>query len=135
MTLVVFDFKDQSLEQVIDKALVLDKTQTSNNMSITSLQKSLPTSEELRFRQAIQGRTCLDLRHSTIECTLRTHCPICHSKAHTINQCKYNLLNKAVALVRQIQPHEDHMEDTNQQHRFRDDDRPRYEDHYWLDRN
>ena len=107
MTLVVFDFKDQSLEQMIDKALVLDKTQTSNNMSITSLQKSLPTSEELRFRQAIQGRTCLDLRHSTIECTLRTHCPICHSRDHTIKQCEYNLLNKATTPVRQIEPQDD----------------------------
>ena len=48
-TLAVFDFKERSLEQVIDKALLMDKTQTCNNMSMMSLQKSLPTTEELRF--------------------------------------------------------------------------------------
>ena len=48
-TLAVFDFKEQSLEQVIDKALLMDKTQTCNNMSMMSLRKSLPTTEELRF--------------------------------------------------------------------------------------
>ena len=76
--LAVFDFKEQLLEQVIDKALFMDKTQTCNNMSMMSLQKSLPTAEELRFRQAIQCTTCLNLGHSIVKCTLRTHCPICH---------------------------------------------------------
>ena len=37
-TLAVFDFKEQSLEQVIDKALLMDKMQTCNNMSMMSLQ-------------------------------------------------------------------------------------------------
>ena len=45
-TLAVFDFKEQSLEQVIDKALLMDKTQTCNNLSMASLQKSLPMAEE-----------------------------------------------------------------------------------------
>ena len=36
-TLGVFDFKEQSLEQVIDKALLMDKTKTCNNMSMMSL--------------------------------------------------------------------------------------------------
>ena len=48
-TLSVFDFKEQSLEKVIDKALLMDKTQTCNSMSMTTLQKSLHTAEELRF--------------------------------------------------------------------------------------
>ena len=48
-TLAVFDFKEQSLEQVVDKMLLMDKTQTCNNMSMMSLRKSLPTTEELRF--------------------------------------------------------------------------------------
>ena len=83
--LVVFDVKDQSLELVIGKAFIMDKTKTSNSMSMTSLQKYLPNPEELRFWQAIQCTTCLNPRHSTVECTLRTHCPIFHSKAHTID--------------------------------------------------
>ena len=95
-TLAVFNFKEQSLEQVIDKALLMEKTQTSNSMSMLS---DLPTTEELRFRQAIQCTTCFNLWHYTIECTLRTRCPICHSKTHTIDHCEYNLLNKETILV------------------------------------
>ena len=48
-TVAMFDFKEQSLEQVIDKALLMDKTQSCNIMSMVSLQKSFPTVEELRF--------------------------------------------------------------------------------------
>ena len=40
-TLAVFNFKEQSLEQVIDKALLMDKMQTCNTMSIVSLEKFL----------------------------------------------------------------------------------------------
>ena len=32
--LAVFDFKDQSLEQVMDKALTMDKAKTGNSMSL-----------------------------------------------------------------------------------------------------
>ena len=98
----MFDLKDQSLKQVIDKTLPMDKTQTGNNMFMMALQKSLPTIEELRFQQAIQCMPCLNRGHSTVECTLRTHCPICHSKAHTMDQCEYNFLNKAASSVRRI---------------------------------
>ena len=49
-----------------------------------------------------------------IECTLRTHCPIYHSKVHMIVQCEYNLLNKVAALVRQIRPQDDHHVDRHQ---------------------
>ena len=72
-----------------------------------SLQKSLPTAEELRFGQAIQCTTCLNPGHSTVECTLRTHCPICHSKAHIIAQCEYNLLNKVATSVRRVETQDD----------------------------
>ena len=113
ITLAVIELKEQSLEQVIDKALLMDKTQTCNNMSMMSLQKSLPTTKELRFQQAIQCTTCLNPGHSTIECTLRTHCPICHSKAHTLEQCEYNFLNKVMASVRRIEPQDDDQEDWN----------------------
>ena len=37
MTLAMFNFKEQSSEQVIDKVLMRDKTQTSNSMSMTLL--------------------------------------------------------------------------------------------------
>ena len=109
----MFDFKEQSLEQVIDKTPLMDKTKTSNSISMISLRKSLPTSEELKSRQAIQCTTCLNPGHSTVECTLRTYCPICHSKAHMIDQCKNNLLNTVAAPIRQIQPHDDHIDDRN----------------------
>ena len=50
-TLGVFDSKEQSLEQVIDKAFLMDKMQTCNNTSMMS--KCLPMVEELRFQQTI----------------------------------------------------------------------------------
>ena len=79
----MFDFKEKSLEQ------------TGHNMSMMALLKSLPMIEELRFRQAMQCMTYLNPGYSTVKCTLKTQCPICHSKAHTIDSCEYNLLNKA----------------------------------------
>ena len=73
---------------------------------MTTLTNNLPTLEELRFRQA---------GHSTVECSLRTHCTICHSKAHSVEQCEYNLLNKSTATVRQIQSYQDNQERYNSQ--------------------
>ena len=69
-------------------------------------------------------------RHSTVECTLKTHCPIFHSKAHIIDQCEYNLLNKAVASVKIIEPQDD-----GNRNQFQDDDRPRSDDHYRSDKS
>ena len=102
-------------------------------MSMISRQKPLPTTEELRFRQAIQCMTCLNPGQSIVECTLRTHCAICHSNAHTLDHCEYSLLNKVVASVRRIEPQDDGQEDRNR-NKTRDDDRPRY-DCYRSDRN
>ena len=104
-------------------------------MSMVSLQWSLPRLEELRFPQAIQWTTCLNPGDATIGCTLHTHSLICHSKAHTINQCEYNLLNKVVALIRQIQPWDDCHEDWNRSvHWFWEEDWSRYDDRYQLNR-
>ena len=88
---------------MIDKALVMDRMHKNmNSMNMSALHNDLPTMEELRFRQAVQCTTCLNIGHSTMECSLRTHCTICHSKAHSVEQCEYNLLNKTAPPVRQI---------------------------------
>ena len=100
-TLQVVDLTGNPIEDVISRVLRLDSAQ---NMSMTSLQNALPTMEETRFWQVVQCTTCLNPIHSTLECTLRTHCPICHSRAHTLELCEYNLLNKNTATVLLIEP-------------------------------
>ena len=53
-SLAVFDFKNQSIDQVIDKALAMDRTHTrKNSINMSVLHTNLPTMEELRFRQAV----------------------------------------------------------------------------------
>ena len=104
-TLKVFDFRNQNIEQVIDKAIAMGRQPINvRSMDMSALNRTLPTMEELQFRQAVQCTTCLNTGHSTIECSLRTHCTICHSKLHSVEQCEYNLLNKTTAPVRQIFP-------------------------------
>ena len=90
-TLQLMDLSGQSIEEFIKRVLRLDGAQS---MSMESLQEALPTTEEMRFRQAIQCTRCLNLGHFALECTLRMHCPICHSRAHTLELCEYNLLNR-----------------------------------------
>ena len=82
------------------------KSKPTINYMIT-LTNNLPSLEELRFLEAVQCTTCLSTGHSTVECSLRTHYTICHSKAHSVDQCEYNLLNKSTATVRQIQSYQD----------------------------
>ena len=48
-TLLVLDYKDPLVEQVIDKALLMDKTQASDSKLMVLLQKSLPTPEDCSF--------------------------------------------------------------------------------------
>ena len=49
-TLAVFDFKNQSIDQVIDKALAMDRTHTGkNSMNMSALHTNLPTMEEFCF--------------------------------------------------------------------------------------
>ena len=77
----------QPTEEVIRRVLRLDSAQS---MSMASLQEALPTTEEMQFKQAIQCTTCLNPGHSALECTFRMHCPICHSRAHTLELFEYN---------------------------------------------
>ena len=47
-TLVVFEFRNQSMDQVIDKALAMDRTHTNKiSMNMSALHNNLPTLEEL----------------------------------------------------------------------------------------
>ena len=113
-TLAMFDFSDETIDKVIDKALAVDhrhKSKTTINMN--NLTNNLPSLEDLRFCQAVQCTNCLNTRHSTVECSLRTHCTICHSKAHSVDQCEYNLLNKSTATIRLIQSYQDNSRSQN----------------------
>ena len=84
-TLAVFDFTDQTIDKVIDKALAMDRTPKSKpTINMTTLTNNLPSLEELRFRQAMQCTTSLNTGHWTVECNIHTHCMICHSKAHSV---------------------------------------------------
>ena len=47
--LAMFDFRNQSREQVISKVHAIDHTH-NHNMNMSSLHQNLPTLEELRFR-------------------------------------------------------------------------------------
>ena len=98
----VLDFRTNTMDQVIDRVLEMDKT--SSFMSMGMLHRALPKEEELRFRQALQCTTCLNAGHSTVDCNLRTQCMICNSRAHTTDRCEYNLLNRQVAPARHIEP-------------------------------
>ena len=76
-TLAMFNFSLQTIDKVIDKALVVDHTHKSKaTINMTNLSNNLPSLEELRLRQAVQRTTCLNTGHSTMECSLRTHCTI-----------------------------------------------------------
>ena len=136
-TLAVFDFTDQTIDKVIDKALAMDRTHKSKaTINMTTLTNNLPSLEELRFRQVVQCTTCLNTGQSRVECSLCTHCTICHSKAHSMEKCEYILLNKLTATVRQIQSYQDnsrsHDEDRygNRYQTERRNDNQRYQN-YW----
>ena len=98
----VLDYRTSSMDQVIDRVLEMDKN--NSFMSLGALHRALPKEEDLRFRQALQCTTCLNSGHSTVDCTMRTQCMICHSRAHTTDRCEYNLLNRQAAPVRHIEP-------------------------------
>ena len=125
--LQLMDLSGQPTEEVIRRVLHLDSAQS---MSMTSLQEALPTTEETRFRQAIQCTTCLNPGHSALECTLQMHCPIFHSRAHTLELCEYNLLNRNAATVRQIEPQATQTANTTPRQAPRESERPRPRDRY-----
>ena len=91
ITLAVVDLTGKPIEDVISRVLQLDSAQS---MFMTALQRTLPTEEETHCHQAVQCTTCLNPEHSTLECTLRSHCPISHSQAHTLEPCEYSILNR-----------------------------------------
>ena len=47
----------------------------------------------------IECTTYINPEHSKLECTMRTHCALCHSKAHMIDQCEYNLLTVPISQI------------------------------------
>ena len=55
---------------------------------MASLRQALPQEEEHQFHQAILCTICLNSGHFAVECNMRIHCPICHSVAHTVDQCE-----------------------------------------------
>ena len=66
-----------------------------------------------------------------MECNLRMHCTICHSKTHSVDlQCGYNLLNKTTTPVREIHPENTYQDNRHGQGNRSYDDRSRYEDGY-----
>ena len=93
-------------------------------MSMGALQRALPKDKDLRFRQAVQCTTCLNLYHSIVDCTMRTHCMICHLRSHTMDRCEYNLLNRQATPVQYIEPPNGQEPD---EERFRREDRYRLE--------
>ena len=124
--LQVVDLIGQPIEEVIRRVLRVDSAQS---MSMTLFQNALPTTEETRFRHVVQCTTCLNPGHSALECTLRTHCPICHSRAHTLELCEYNLLNRNIATVRKVEPQTTQPQ-TNARPAPRDNDRGWPHDRY-----
>ena len=96
---------------------------------MTSLENTLPTTEQTRFRQAVQCRTCLNPGNSALKCTLRTHSPICHCRAHTLELFQYNLLNRSTVPVRNIEQQSTQPQ-TSGRPAHRDRDRPRDREKY-----
>ena len=124
MTLAVVDLTGKGIEDIIRRFLLLDSAQS---MSMNIRQRVLQTEEDTRFHQAIQCSTCVNLNHSSLECTLRCHCPIYHSRAHTLELCEYNLLNRNRTPVRHIEPQPTPTQSKDRL-RYLDNDRPRYND-------
>ena len=75
-TVAFLDFKTNPINQVIDGVLDMDGAQNRNHLTTKALQQALPTEDDLRFQRAIQCTTCLNLGHSSLECTMRMHLAI-----------------------------------------------------------
>ena len=73
-TLAVFDFTNQTIDQVTDKSLAMDRTHKRKpTIYMTALTNNLPSLEELRFQQALQCATCLNTEHSAVDCSVCSH--------------------------------------------------------------
>ena len=119
---------------MIDKAIAMDQNpKNKKTMDMSTLHHTVSTLEELQFRQGVQCTTCLNTTHSTIERNLHTHCTICHSKAHSMKQCEYNLLNKATTHVQQIYPENSYQDNLNRfNNRYREEEM--YDNRNYSDR-
>ena len=91
-------------DTVIERALQLGLEEEDDGISMALL-KHAPKDEDYRFRQAIQCTICLNSGHFGVDCNMRIHCPICHSQAHTLDQCEYNMLNRLTPTVHRMEPH------------------------------
>ena len=109
----------------------------NNNITMGVLQQALPKKEDLQFHKAIQCTICQNPNHSNQECTMWTHCALCHSRAHMIARCEYNLLNHQAVLVCHIEPSEDGQPEGEQiwrEDRYRPKGRFQYEDNWRRDK-
>ena len=107
-TLNMQNFTGQTADTVIERALQLESKEEEEGLSMASLRQALPKDEEYCFYRAIQCTICFNSGHSTLDCNMRIHGPICHSWAHTMDQCEYNMLNRptpSVSLV-DLPPHD-----------------------------
>ena len=68
--------KGETADIAIEWALQLELDEQEEAFSMSTLRQALPQDEERHFRQAVQCTTCLNTGHSTMECSLRTHCTI-----------------------------------------------------------
>ena len=105
---------------------------------MSSLLQAFPQNEEHHFCQAIQCKICLNSGHFAVEYNMRIHCPICYSKAHTVKQCEYNMLNRPTPTVRRVEPRRPRRRNDQrcQEERPRYTDRnPRDDRHYRNRRN
>ena len=68
-TMVVLDFKSDTLEEVINRVLDPNCSQNVHVITMGMLQCALPNEEELRFWHCTQCTPCLNPGHSTLECT------------------------------------------------------------------
>ena len=116
--------KGETADMVTERALNLELDEKEETFSMSSLRQTLPPDEELHFRQAIQCTICLNSGHSAVDCNMRIHCPICHSKTHTVEQCEYNMLNRLTAVVRSV----DTERPPRRNDQRRQSERPKYTD-------
>ena len=83
--------KGETTDMFIERALQLELDEEEDTG------QELPQDEERHFRQAIQCTICLNAGHSAVDCNMRIYCPICHSKAHTIEQFEYKKRRNAAS--------------------------------------
>ena len=94
---------------------------------MSTLRQALPQDEERHFRQAIQCTICLNSGNSAMDCNMRIYCPICHSKAHMVEQCEYNMLNRHTPVVRSVET----QRPPRRNDQRRQPERPKYTDRNW----